>query len=273
VSFANDAGQRLSAWYVPPAAGRPVALVCHGFGTNRREGQDLLPWLHAAGYGALLLDFQAHGESEGAATTVGLREVDDFLSAVRYLQDRLGVAVPLVALGFSMGASVAIMGAALTPAIRAVVADSAYATLERTIARSFRHFFHLPPRVFLRPTIWFAERMARARVGSVRPIEAAARLAPRPLLLIQGASDRIVDPEDAALLHAAAGEPKALWWVEGCDHVGARQLYPDVYAGRVLACFEQVARRSDGGPDAMDGELLVADDLRVGELAVADVQH
>src|SRR5690349_5980532 len=54
VTFSNDAGLQLAAWLVPPPPGGPIALICHGFGTNRREGFDLLPWLEAAGYGALL---------------------------------------------------------------------------------------------------------------------------------------------------------------------------------------------------------------------------
>ena len=238
VSFANDWGHRLGGWFVPPEPGRPVAIVCHGFGTNRREGQDLLSWLCARGYGALLFDFQGHGESDGPCTTIGLREVDDVLAAVRYLQARLGEAVPLAAIGFSMGASVAILAAARCPAIRVVVADSPFATLQRAVARSFRIFFRLPPAVFARPTIWFAERFTGGKVGSVVPIEAAPRLAPRPLFIIQGADDPIVDPEDSLLIFAAAGEPKTLWRLEGCGHVQARCLFPDEYARRVCACLD-----------------------------------
>jgi fermentation-respiration switch protein FrsA (DUF1100 family) len=292
VSFQNPAGQALGAWFLPPpahVASAPVALICHGFGTNRREGQDLLPWLHTAGYGALLLDFQAHGESAGRYTTVGLREVDDFLAAVRYLRDRLGDAPPIVAIGFSMGASVAIMGAARCPDIRAVVADSPFATLSRAVARSFRIFFRLPPRLFAPPTVWFAEWMAGARVGTVRPIDAVAALAPRPLFIIQGLDDPIVDPDDALLLYAAAGEPKTLWRLEGCGHVQARSLCQDEYRARVLGFLETALQgpparevhdahvagghQRDGAagaqqeldrrPHAVDGELLVADDLRV----------
>ncbi|HEY7294371.1 MAG TPA: alpha/beta fold hydrolase, partial [Dehalococcoidia bacterium] len=123
VYFQNRAGDVLHGWLLPPAARGAIVIVCHGFGTNRREGQDLLPWLHAAGYGALLFDFQAHGQSTGRYTTVGVREVDDLLSAVRFLQERFGPDVPLVGIGFSMGASVLILAAAQCKAIRAIVAD------------------------------------------------------------------------------------------------------------------------------------------------------
>jgi alpha-beta hydrolase superfamily lysophospholipase len=254
VHFANRAGQRLHGWYVAPGAGRPVALICHGFGTNRYEGQDLLPWLAAAGFGALLFDFQAHGESEGRFTTVGLREVDDVLSAVEYAQARAGPGVPLVGLGFSMGASALILAAARTPAIRALVLDSPFATLLRAVSRSFRVFFRLPPRVFTRPTIWFAERLTGGRIGDVQPVLAIGDLAPRPVLIIQGTDDAIVDPDDSVLLFAAAGEPKSLWRIDGAGHVEARCLAPDEYRRRVLELFAAAAQPLATLPGPAAGE-------------------
>jgi uncharacterized protein len=250
VSFANAVGQRLHGWLVPPRSGGAVVLVCHGFGTNRREGQDLLPWLSAAGYGALLFDFQAHGESEGSATTVGLREVEDVLAAVDYVKQRFGPDTPIAGLGFSMGASVLIMAAARTADLRALVLDSPFATLRRAVARSFRVFFRLPPRVFTRPTIWWAERFTGGRIGDVQPILSVAALGPRPVLIIQGTDDGIVDPEDSLLLYEAAGEPKALWRPEGVGHVGARSAFPEEYRRRVLECLERVAPAAPAVPAA-----------------------
>ena len=238
VSFQNEQGQRLHGWYVAPKPGCPVALICHGFGTNRREGQDLLPWFASEGYGALLFDFQAHGESDGHYTTVGLREMGDVLAAVGYVQDREGVEAPLVALGFSMGASVLIMAATRAPAIRAFVLDSPFATLHRAVSRSFAVFFHLPPRVFTRPTIWFAERFTGGRIGEVQPMLDIGSLAPRPILIVQGTEDAIVHPQDSQLLYDAAGEPKSLWRIEGAGHVQSRSVFPEEYRRRMFQTFE-----------------------------------
>lgn len=239
VRFPNSVDLQLSGWLASPQPGWPVIIICHGFGTNRREVQDFVPGLSAEGYGALLFDFQGHGESDGRYTTIGRREVDDLLSAVRFLQQRFGDDIPLTALGVSMGAAVAIMAAAQCPAIKAVVADSAFATLERAVRRSFRLFTRLPPQVFARPTIWWAERFTGARVAAVRPIDVVAAISPRPLLLIQTTEDVIVDPEDVNLLYAAAGEPKGLWRVDGGGHVQTRSLHPQEYAQRIRQCLAQ----------------------------------
>jgi alpha-beta hydrolase superfamily lysophospholipase len=250
VRFRNRSGHSLYGRLVPPPAGRPVVIVSHGFGTNRYEGEDMVPWLAEAGYGVFLFDFQAHGESEGPFTTVGLNEVDDYLCAVAYLQERFGREVPLLAVGLSMGGAVAIMAAARCPDIRAVVADSPFATLDRAVARAFRVFFRLPPRLFARPTVWFAERFTGGRVGQVKPIEAVAAIAPRPLFLVQGTADSIVDPEDSLLLFAAAGEPKEVWRVDGLDHVAVRSHFPDEYKLRVLACLAAAVADPGAGIEA-----------------------
>ena len=260
VTFAGASEHQLHGWYVAPPPRGPVVLVCHGFGTNRREGQDVLPWLTAQGWGVLLFDFQAHGESEGRYATVGARERDDALAAVSFIRARAGPAAVVLGLGFSMGASVLILAAAECDAIAGLVLDSPFATLRRAIARSFRLFFRLPPRLFTRPTIWFAEKITGARVGEIEPIRAIGSLAPRPLLIIQGTEDRIVDPEDSLLLFQAASEPKALWRLDGVDHVAARATEPDEYRRRVIALFERALDRRSG---AMDRELLVADHLGV----------
>lgn len=240
VTFGNRAGLRLHGWYVPARARKSVVLVCHGFGTNRTEGWDVWPWLNEAGYGVLLFDFQAHGESEGRYTTVGLREVEDVVAAVEFVRQREGEEIVVLGLGFSMGASTLIAAAVQTTAIQALVLDSAFATLRRAVARSFRVFFRLPPRIFTHPTLWFAERMTKGRVSEVQPIDLISAVAPRPVLIIQGTEDSIVDPEDCLLLYEAAGEPKWLWRIEGIDHVQARSAYPEEYRRRVLELFDSV---------------------------------
>ena len=64
------------------------------------------------------------------------------------------------------------------------------------------------------------------------------------MLIIQGTEDGIVDPEDSLLLYAAAGEPKALWRLEGVGHVGARYAFPEEYRRRVLEWLERAFAQS-----------------------------
>ena len=52
----------------------------------------------------------------------------------------------------------------------------------------------------------------------VRPVDYISRIAPRPLLLVHGDRDEVVDVGHAYKLYDRAGEPKQLIVVEGAGH-------------------------------------------------------
>jgi len=79
--------------------------------------------------------------------------------------------------------------------------------------------------------------MRRAHVARARPLDAIARISPRPILLIHSEDDdnATTPVEGARALFAAAGEPKELWVAPRGGHVGAINAFPNEYRARVLA--------------------------------------
>jgi alpha-beta hydrolase superfamily lysophospholipase len=65
-----------------------------------------------------------------------------------------------------------------------------------------------------------------------------ARITPRPILIIHGGRDSIVDPNDATLLYAAAQEPKELWFLPNANHLGAYFEDRYGYVKKVLEFFD-----------------------------------
>ncbi|GAC1347406.1 MAG: hypothetical protein NVSMB27_12740 [Ktedonobacteraceae bacterium] len=64
------------------------------------------------------------------------------------------------------------------------------------------------------------------------------RLAPRPVLLIQGGKDSLVNPQYARLLYQAAGAPKVLWIVPEADHCSAYFVDRPAYLTKVITFFD-----------------------------------
>ena len=60
---------RLAAWYVPSKSGAAIVML-HGLGGNRGDDLALAADLSSRGYALLIPDLRAHGESEGAASTL-----------------------------------------------------------------------------------------------------------------------------------------------------------------------------------------------------------
>jgi fermentation-respiration switch protein FrsA (DUF1100 family) len=242
VRFTSLDGTRLSGWFVPGLR-RGAVILAHGYGSRREEMLPHAAFLHQAGYSVLLFDFRHAGESEGAAVTVGAFERLDVLGAVRFLRSRAETKDQvIVALGVSMGAAAAILAAAESDEIAGVVAECAFRSIGSVIAQSFRYFVGIPAFPCAPITVWLAERRVGFRARNLRPDRAISRLGDRPVLLIHGLDDVIIDPSNSHALHAAGGKTE-LWLVESAPHARAYQTLPEEYRQRVLTFIEAVIER------------------------------
>ena len=81
---------------------------------------------------------------------------------------------------------------------------------------------------------------------------------PRPILVIHGLKDSVVDPRDAPLLYNAASEPKELWLLPNAEHCGSYFENRVEYVQKVCTFFDLHLRRHRVPPlDAMQGSCLV----------------
>jgi alpha-beta hydrolase superfamily lysophospholipase len=243
VTFESTDGTPIRAWLALAKAGAPAVVLVHGFKTSRAE---MLPWarfLHDAGYNALLLDLRGAGRSGGGTIGLGATETRDIRQAVQtagevFRTDDVAV------LGISLGAGAAILAAADDPQIAAVVADSAWTDQDFQLAR-LGVIDVGPLRLPLPPLgVPAANAIVGADVTRARPLEAIARIAPRPILLIHSADDEnATTPVDGAKkLYAAARDPKELWLAPSGGHVGAINAFPEEYRARVLAFLSNALR-------------------------------
>lgn len=235
VRFTTDDGVTLSGWLVPAGREtRTAVIVLHGFSGHRLpELAAFVPWLQERHH-VLQFDFRGHGESEPSAITLGWHERRDVAAAVRFLEGRgLG---PIALFGISMGASAAIVAAPDLP-VAAVVADAPFAQLHHPIANRMREVGYPLAEVGARAIVAGAALRTRTRLRN--PLDVVARVAPRPLLIISPAEDRLIDRGQSDRLYERAGEPKELYRVDGAAHAEAYAIDPEAYRSRVLGFLER----------------------------------
>lgn len=212
-------GFRLAGWFIPAPAARATVMIVHGYKDHRGSLMGIADILHRHGYNALLMSLRAHDINDGDVISFGLREMADLDAWMTYLDARSDVDPSRLALfGASMGGTIGIGYAAAHPEIRAVIADSAFSSVSDTAATSIRFFTGLPPFPFAPAIVFWMEREIG---GSSTQLDATAwipRIAPRPVLLMQGGADVVVSPESGRKLYDAAANPKELWFEPAVGH-------------------------------------------------------
>jgi len=132
----------------------------------------------------------------------------------------------------SMGAGTAILAAAQEPAVDAVIADSPFADLKEHLSDKSK-----PLGYFMLPLFSLVTGLDPGRVS---PVKAVPALAPRPLMLIHGASDGDIPVGNSKRIYAAAGDNATLWVVPGADHLESYSKAEKDYAHRVIEFLNNV---------------------------------
>jgi pimeloyl-ACP methyl ester carboxylesterase len=191
---------------------RGTIVYLHGIADNRTSARGVIERFVRRGYGVVAFDSRGHGASDGDICTYGFHERHD----VRRILDTLPPS-PIVLVGTSLGAAIALQAAAIDDRVTGVVAAEVFSDLE-TVARE------RAPRVFSDASIREAFRIAGERgrfdVTAVSPVASAASIH-APVLLVHGADDIDTPPDHSRRVLVRLGGPKRLIIVPGAGHNGA----------------------------------------------------
>jgi dipeptidyl aminopeptidase/acylaminoacyl peptidase len=238
VSFSTSDGVRLDGWYAPGRNGFAVVLA-GGVLARRSELLGEAGLLAQAGFGVLLFDWRAHGSSGGERSTWGDLERDDLRAAIAFAASRPDVAQGRVGLyGFSMGGAVAALVASEEPRVGAVAIAGTYPTLEETTRQDLGRWGAWSGL----PAVWTL-RLEGVHVDEVRPIDRLCRLAPRPLLILDGGEDPSRVQRQTERMVAAACEPRASHVVPHAGHGAWLRAGDPDYSALLLAHFGRMAQR------------------------------
>jgi uncharacterized protein len=94
---------KLEAWYIPADSSKGTVLLFHGHGGNKSGVIKESESFNKMGYNTFLVDFRAHGNSEGNTCTIGYNETEDIKLAYDYIKNK--GEKNMVLWGISMGAS------------------------------------------------------------------------------------------------------------------------------------------------------------------------
>jgi fermentation-respiration switch protein FrsA (DUF1100 family) len=208
VEFQTSDGVKINGWLVPSRDKNTTIVYSHGLFRSRRELLERAVELIRMGYGALLYDSRNHGLSGPARVGLGYNERLDVEGAVSFLRDEQRNEDTIVLFGISMGATAALLAAAETPEVAAVISDSSFLSFKDTVDHHVKLFLRLPSFPVANELRFFIERRAGFDGSKFDALDAVKRIGERPVLFIAAANDRRMPPRIAEQLYQASASPK-----------------------------------------------------------------
>jgi putative redox protein len=245
ISFSNSSGESISAVITTPENhNRKAVLMLHCFCCSKyhRIMRHLSAELNRTGFATMRFDFSGSGESSGKLEEATYSKMlDEAKHAADLLESRgmesMGVA------GHSLGAMMALLAAHHDKRLSAVafIAGSSQAARVREVfpaetVKEAEENGHSHAVVYgrdMRLTREFLHDIDRHNVG-----HAVATLG-RPLLVVHGTLDEIIEPHHARKLHLWADHPKKIEYIEGADHLFKDDAHLDYMCSKVSKWFSE----------------------------------
>jgi cephalosporin-C deacetylase-like acetyl esterase len=228
VQYNSVHDKRVPAWWCVPTTGTPpypCIIIMHGYGGDKNGLQMLAPVFAMRGTTTFAIDAEYHGDRKQPGSDIlsayiyrnrdaFIQTVIDLRRAIDFLQSRPEMDGKRIGyIGLSMGGILGGILAGVDERVQAPILIVAGGDWGYLFANS-QH----PNAVQLRqknPELFKNPQKINEVVGTIDPVNWVGRIAPRPLLMINGKDDQIVPKECTERLFAAAKEPKEILWLEG----------------------------------------------------------
>jgi hypothetical protein len=216
-------GSPIKAWYGVSDSAKGCVILFHGISVNKSYVVNEAAMFRQMGYNVLLVDFRAHGRSDGNNSTFGVEETEEVEKAFRLAQERGNRSIILY--GVSMGAAVCLKAVAekkVQPA--ALIADMPFGCLQNHMqARARIHGFPSQPFAFL-VTFWAG--VEGGFNGFNHSPTDYARKVSCPVLLQWGDRDPYVSRSETEAIFNNLPAQKKLAIYEGAGHESFLNIEP-----------------------------------------------
>lgn len=230
VILTTEDNLKLDGWYIPAAGARGTVALFHGHGGKKSSMLPEAAIFRKLGYNTLLLDFRAHGNSEGNTCTIGYKEAEDVNLAYEYLKS--AGEKNIILYGISLGAATitkAVSDYELEPS--KIILEMPFASLPDAVNGRLK-MMHLPPQPLgTLLTFW----------GGIEHGFWAFNLAPEtyvkkikcPVLLQWGLNDPRVSRSETDAIYQNISSAKKLVVYENSGHESLFKKEPEKWTAEV----------------------------------------
>jgi pimeloyl-ACP methyl ester carboxylesterase len=240
VKFEGGDNLMMAGWRVPSQNGVTVILL-HGYGGNRTAMLWHAKQLVGAGYGVLMYDERASGESEGTRRSYGWEDPRDVGGAIHFIETESGNGLERIGIaGCSIGGQIALQSTVLYPELEAVWADGPSALRAKDIPSPRNPIMALI--ILGNYSLDWVYEIGLGFDAPAPMIEMIGNIAPRQIMLVGGGQPQpFVGSESEAMIPRYAeyaGSNAQVWVIPEATHCDGPVRRPDEYAERMVNFFD-----------------------------------
>jgi hypothetical protein len=236
IKLKTVAGLTLDAWLIKVPHPKGTIAIFHGHGSEKSANLSQSNTFNEMGYSTLLVDFRAHGQSEGNTCSIGYYEAEDVKLAYDYLKQQGESHILLY--GISLGAATitkAVADYGLSP--DKIILEMPFASLPATVEGKMR-MAGLPTQPLGGLLTFWGGAINGFWAFKMQPKEFVKKIQ-CPVLLQWGRKDKgVTESEIHEILNNIPG-PKKLVVYEKCGHENLCENEPDKWEDTIEAFLEQ----------------------------------
>ncbi|EJP14515.1 alpha/beta hydrolase family protein [Leptospira interrogans str. FPW2026] len=232
IEFKSKSGRIIRGWFNNSSNKKGIIILLHGIRTNRLAMLERANFLVKNGYSALLIDFQAHGESDGDLITIGIRESEDVRSAIHFVKEKdsrskIGI------IGSSLGGASALL-ADISKEIDFMIVEFVFSTIDLAIRNRVAIRIAKPLALFTPLATYILKYEINIPESGLNPIDHIYKVK-CPIFVISGREDLYTFESESLNMYHQAPTPKELWIVNKAGHVDLYAFSKAEYENRILS--------------------------------------
>ena len=213
-------------------------ILVHGYTANSKSMLSLADKYYQKGFSILAPDQRAHGQSEGAYTSFGIKEKEDMKARISWIKD-MDKEAKIIVHGESMGAATTMFLAADNPDnLVAFIEDCGYTSFYAMQIDQLKGDlgFLVYPITFIANIIGkirFSSDFYKSNIDSMKNTKI-------PGLFIHGKSDRLVPVKMCFDLYKTHPGKKSLYTPKAADHAECKFYDQDEYFRQIFEFLEEL---------------------------------
>lgn len=226
----SESGSEIVGWNISAQNSKGVVILLHGMRGSRLSMLKRAQFLHRAGYSIVMVDLQAHGESQGDYITVGHLEKHDVAATIKFARKQYPDQ-KLAIIGVSLGGAATLLASPVE--IDALVLESVYPNIRAAIQNRVRAQLGSCAKVPSEILLLQLKYRLGISTHELRPEEQLQQVT-CPVFILSGANDPHTTAQEAERMYELVNTQKDIWLIEGAGHEDLHTFSTHDYEKHIL---------------------------------------